>query len=116
MQMLNYLEKRLEGHDRFIVMLDKRVRRIEKSQMKLRRAHERVYNWHYARSKRRTAQDKRMLATAKYWAVSLKKFSPMFNQLATVAAQIKKGRRMMLLSDREYRLLKFQLRGNTLSK
>lgn len=110
-KMLDYIEKRVDAIDRAQGHNDKRLAKLERMARILRAGYVRIYNWHYARTHSRTAEDKRMLAKAKAWAVAFKKYDATFYQLANVAAQMRKGRRLMLLSDREYRLLKSQLKG-----
>ena len=109
-KMLDYVDKIRDVQDKYLTMLEKRVVRLEKGQKRLNKQYVTVYNWHYARVKRRTAQDRRALETAKSWANTMKRYNPMFLQLATLAAEIKQGRKLMTLTSRERRKLVYNLR------
>ena len=105
-----YIDKRFKSCEKMIDIINHKIAKFDKMARILRKSHTTIYNWHYSHFKRRKKQDKQNLIKAKYWGKILESNKKTFQNVGCLASQLKKGRRLMLLSDKEYRLLKYYLK------
>src|SRR3990167_2821904 len=93
--------------------VEKRIANLERKIERLTKVYKTFYNNQYAVLVRRKEGNKKHRKWVKRWAEILEKMEPKLRQIGRVIGQVKKGKTIMTLSRREYRLLYHKLRGYT---